>query len=72
MCMTCGCRDADNDHGDAKNITYRRLIEAAEAGGVTVDEAVEHLREAVREIRRRERRAAASPAPARVLDAARS
>jgi hypothetical protein len=44
MCMTCGCRDWENDHGDPKNITYHRLVDAAEAGGVTVEEAVEHLR----------------------------
>lgn len=48
MCMTCGCREWENDHGDAKNITYRRLADAAEAGGVTVEEAIEHLREGVR------------------------
>jgi hypothetical protein len=47
MCMTCGCREWDNDHGDQKNITYRRLVDAAEAGGVTVEEAAEHLREGV-------------------------
>jgi len=52
MCMTCGCRDYDNDHGDPKNITYRRLVDAAEAGGVTVEEAVEHLRAAVAELRK--------------------
>lgn len=49
MCMSCGCRDWDNDHGDAKNITWRRLVDAAEAGGVTVVEAVEHLWRGVRE-----------------------
>jgi hypothetical protein len=49
MCMSCGCRDWENDHGDAKNITYRRLVDAAEAGGVTVEEAVEHLWRGLRE-----------------------
>ena len=47
--MTCGCREYDNDHGDPKNITYRRLVDAAEAGGVTVEEAVEHLIEGFRD-----------------------
>ncbi|MER3420493.1 MAG: hypothetical protein C4290_08210 [Chloroflexota bacterium] len=55
MCLTCGCRDWDNDHGDPKNITYRRLLDAAEAGGVTVQEAVEHLRQGVRAILAAER-----------------
>lgn len=50
MCMTCGCREWENDHGDAKNITWRRLIEAAEAGGVTPREAADHLAEGVREL----------------------
>lgn len=52
--MTCGCRDWDNDHGDPKNITYRRLVDAAEAGGVTVEEAVQHLREGARALTKRE------------------
>jgi hypothetical protein len=49
MCMTCGCRDWENDHGDAKNLTYRRLADAAEAGGVTIEEAVEHITSGLRE-----------------------
>ena len=56
MCMTCGCREWDNDHGEQKNITYRRLVDAAEAGGVTVEEAVRHLADGVRDLEKRERR----------------
>ena len=48
MCMTCGCKDLDNDHGDAKNLTLRRLIDAAEAGGVTLEEAVDNVAQGVR------------------------
>ena len=55
MCMTCGCRDWDNDHGDLKNSTYHRLVDAAEAGGVTVEEAVQHLREGIEARARSER-----------------
>jgi hypothetical protein len=58
MCMSCGCRDWENDHGDTKNITYRRLVDAAEAGGVTVEEAVEHMREAVQDLAHPERQPA--------------
>ncbi len=47
MCMTCGCSEWDNDHGDPKNITYHRLVDAAEAGGVTIEEAARHLHEGV-------------------------
>jgi hypothetical protein len=42
MCMSCGCRDWENDHGNEKNLTVHRLREAAEAGGVTLAEAVQH------------------------------
>ena len=56
MCMTCGCRDWDNDHGDPKNITYRRLVDAAEAGGVTVEEAAAHLSEGVQAKEAQDRR----------------
>lgn len=55
MCMTCGCREAENDHGNPKNITYHRLVDAAEAGGVTLEEAVDHLRQGLRDVRNRER-----------------
>jgi hypothetical protein len=55
MCMTCGCREWDNDHGNPKNITLHRFLDAAEAGGVTVEEALEHLRDGVQTACRRAR-----------------
>lgn len=47
MCVSCGCGDLSNDHGDPKNITIEMLQQAAEAGGVTVKEAAENIRRGV-------------------------
>lgn len=40
MCMTCGCFDPEDDHGDDRNITRSQFEAAAEAAGNTVPEAI--------------------------------
>jgi hypothetical protein len=47
MCLTCGCRDYFNDHGDERNITMDRLQNAAHAAGVTVPEALANMQRGV-------------------------
>jgi len=44
MCMTCGCGEPHEDHGDPANITYEDLKKAADAAQVSVQEAVENIR----------------------------
>ena len=34
MCLSCGCNEPDNDHGDKRNITMSSLEAAAKAGEV--------------------------------------
>ena len=52
MCISCGCRAPDFDHGDADNITVDTLKEtlseeelqrAADARGLTVEEVRENI-----------------------------
>ncbi len=47
MCLTCGCGDYFNDHGDPRNITMDTLQHAAHAAGITVPEALANLQRGV-------------------------
>ena len=47
MCVSCGCRQYDDDHGDRRNITIRDLRDAAEAGGIGVNDVGKNIDEAV-------------------------
>jgi hypothetical protein len=58
MCLSCGCGEADADHGDPRNITTARLNEAggvdslsqemlqaaADSAEIPVEEVVENIR----------------------------
>jgi hypothetical protein len=48
MCLTCGCGEPNDDHGDSRNITFDNLKAAAQAAEVTVDEAVKNFDETVK------------------------
>jgi hypothetical protein len=43
MCMTCGCKQPTENHGDERNITMDSLQQAAEAAGISVDEAARNI-----------------------------
>jgi hypothetical protein len=45
MCLTCGCGEPHDDHGDPRHITYEDLKNAAEAAEISVDEALKNLQE---------------------------
>jgi hypothetical protein len=43
LCLTCGCNQPTNDHGDAKNLTRSRFADAGRtkaAGGKSVGSVV--------------------------------
>lgn len=50
MCLTCGCGEPDSDHGDSRHITMEDLKKAAEAAGVSVDEAVNNFNATVKQV----------------------
>jgi hypothetical protein len=43
MCLSCGCGDDDNDHGNSDNITLSDLARAAEAAGIEPGEAAKNI-----------------------------
>ena len=43
MCLSCGCGQPNDDHGDARNITLNVLNQAAEAAGTTRDRVLQNI-----------------------------
>jgi hypothetical protein len=43
MCMSCGCKQVNDDHGDPRNLTMDNLQQAADAAGISVDEAAKNI-----------------------------
>jgi hypothetical protein len=49
MCVTCGCGEYENDHGDKRNITLKGLEDAAAAAGTTVQQVAQNIQKASEE-----------------------
>lgn len=47
MCLSCGCGEPDDNHGDARHITTEMLEAAAEAAEITVEEAANNIVQAL-------------------------
>ena len=47
MCLSCGCGSPSDDKGDPRNITLEQLRAAAEAAGISMDEAAANILEGV-------------------------
>src|SRR5687767_6397472 len=45
MCMSCGCKQPNEDHGDERNITLQDLEDAGQAGEVGTQEVVRNIQE---------------------------
>ena len=43
MCLSCGCGEPDDNHGDERHIITEDLRQAAEAAEITVDEAAHNI-----------------------------
>lgn len=43
MCASCGCGIPDDKHGDDRNITWNEIQQAAEAGGVSPQQAAQNM-----------------------------
>ena len=46
MCLSCGCGEPDDNHGDPRHITLAMLQEAAAAAEITTDDAAHNIVEA--------------------------
>ena len=44
MCLSCGCGEPNEDHGNPANITYDDLKEAADSEGLTVEQAADNIK----------------------------
>ncbi|MGH2768441.1 MAG: hypothetical protein ACRDIF_05725 [Actinomycetota bacterium] len=44
MCMSCGCGEPQDDHGDGRHIKYDDLKAAADAAEISPEEAAENIR----------------------------
>ena len=43
MCVSCGCHEPENPHGDSRNITLLDLRSAAEAAGIPTEQAASNI-----------------------------
>ena len=48
MCMSCGCGEPHETHGDKRNIVYADLKKAADASKIPVKEAVANIEKTLR------------------------
>ena len=48
MCLSCGCGEPDDNHGDPRHITTQMMEEAAAAAEITVEEAANNITVALR------------------------
>ena len=44
MCLSCGCGEPNEDHGNAANITLEGLKKAADSEGITVEQAADNIK----------------------------
>ena len=44
MCLSCGCGEPHEDHGNPDNITYEDLKKSADAEGITVEQAADNIK----------------------------
>ena len=49
MCATCGCGIPEDKHGDDRNINWSEIVAAAEANGITPEQAVQNAQEMARQ-----------------------
>ncbi len=43
MCVSCGCGELHDDHGDTRHLTLDDIEQAAEAAGLTVEQVVQNI-----------------------------
>jgi hypothetical protein len=48
MCMSCGCGEPHETHGDQRNIIYSDLKKAGDASKISVKEAVRNIEKTLR------------------------
>lgn len=46
MCVSCGCGQLNENHGDNRNITLGQIEQAASAANISVEEVCENIEQA--------------------------
>ena len=47
MCASCGCGKPNDQHGDQANITRPDIEQAAQAAGITPQQAVQNMQDSM-------------------------
>jgi hypothetical protein len=50
MCLSCGCNEPDERHGDNRNIIMQDLVNAAQANNVPVSDVAKNLSSATKKV----------------------
>ncbi len=50
MCLSCGCKEPDNQHGDLRNIVMQDVVDAAQADAARVPDTWRNMEETMREV----------------------
>lgn len=50
MCMSCGCGEPYDDHGNSDNIVFDDIKKAADAEGISTEQAVENIKDALAKV----------------------
>jgi hypothetical protein len=49
MCMSCGCGEMHNNHGDPRHLTFEDLKQAADAAGLSPEQVAQNIQTSVRQ-----------------------
>jgi hypothetical protein len=58
VCVSCGCGEIHDNHGNSRHLTREGILRAADAAGLSVEQVVQNIQTSMR-------RAESHPAPAR-------
>ena len=50
MCVSCGCGQMNEDHGDKRSITMKGLEQAAKAAGSSVQEVAKNIQKSASQV----------------------
>ena len=51
MCLDCGCKKPNDNHGDTRHITYQQIQSAAQASGIDAEEAADRIHAEAKRLR---------------------
>ena len=52
MCMSCGCGEPNEDHGNPDHITLDDLRKAAKAANIDTEQAADNIHDSARELQK--------------------